>query len=302
MAQQMQVAYSSCFNGSAAFASVPYHCGVDNYINYRFVCNLGFRGVNDFVRDAQKFQSEGKIDSLSNLRNQRHYHYVPQYDTLVAWNIRTRSNTGEFFKAVGMNSRNIEIVIGNKSDHWMPTDNINLPSCTNSIVRKIGTNTTAVSFCQYKGALEGLRFLYKDQSSLSSPDATTILQPLREFSQSKFLAEADAKFLDSIGYLYIPTNCVNGEKRCKFHVAMHGCRGSRSAVGSAFVKESGYLEVAEKNDIVMIFPQSIPFEGNPDGCWDCFDASGPDAATKTGKQMRALMSMIKTVTEIQGCL
>ncbi|CAG7724061.1 unnamed protein product, partial [Allacma fusca] len=250
MAQQMQVAYSSCFRGSAAFASVPYHCGVDNYINYRVLCNLGFRKVSDFVRDARKFQREGKIDSLSNLRNQRHYHYVPQYDTLVAFNTRTRTNTGEFFKAVGMNSKNIEIVIGNKSDHWMPTDNTKLPRCTKSVVWNAFSKTTGVSFCQYKGALEGLRFLYKDQASLSSPDATTILQPLREFSQSKFLAADDAKFLDPRGYLYIPSNCVNGAKRCKFHVAMHGCRGSRSAVGSAFVKESGYLEVAEKNDIV----------------------------------------------------
>ena len=34
------------------------------------------------------------------------------------------------------------------------------------------------------------------------------------------------------------------------------------------------MQVAELNNIVMLFPQSIPFPGNDPGCWDVFAATG----------------------------
>ncbi|CAG7825563.1 unnamed protein product [Allacma fusca] len=305
MAQQMQVAFSSCFKGSAAFAAVPYHCGINGYRSYRFKCNLGFRTVNNFVKEARQFELEGKIDPLSNLKHQYHYHYIPKQDTLVLGHERIRANTGEFFRRVGMNPVNIHLFYKN-SDHWMPTKNKGLPFCDDPIrfkvdVALLGRNTTGASFCNYDGAYEALSFLFQSQLIVPRRNGISRLQPLVAFSQTQFLNSADAKFLDPIGYLYIPTNCTNGRKRCKFHVALHGCRGSRSAMGDGFVTQSGYLEVAETNDIVILFPQSIPFDGNPDGCWDAFEATGPEFATKLGKQMRALMAMIQTVTGIQGC-
>jgi len=43
---------------------------------------------------------------------------------------------------------------------------------------------------------------------------------------------------------------------------------------------SEYLEVAEANNIVMLFPQSTPFEGNEQGCWDIFGASNSETYGK----------------------
>jgi hypothetical protein len=34
------------------------------------------------------------------------------------------------------------------------------------------------------------------------------------------------------------------------------------------VSKSGYLEVAEANNIVVLFPQAIKTLDNPNGCWD----------------------------------
>jgi hypothetical protein len=47
--------------------------------------------------------------------------------------------------------------------------------------------------------------------------------------------------------------------------------------GDKFAKTTGYLEVADLNDIVLIFPQtrrSIYNPRNPSGCWDWMGFTG----------------------------
>ena len=42
----------------------------------------------------------------------------------------------------------------------------------------------------------------------------------------------------------------------------------RQTVGDVYATRSGYLEVAEANNIVVLFPQAIKTLDNPNGCWD----------------------------------
>jgi len=44
----------------------------------------------------------------------------------------------------------------------------------------------------------------------------------------------------------------------------------RQEIGNVYVVNGGYLEVAELNDIIVLFPQAIKSTllGNPQGCWD----------------------------------
>ena len=47
------------------------------------------------------------------------------------------------------------------------------------------------------------------------------------------------------------------------------CNRCRASVGDAYVTMTGYLEVGELNNIVMLFPQTIRSGlDNPNGCWD----------------------------------
>lgn len=40
-------------------------------------------------------------------------------------------------------------------------------------------------------------------------------------------------------------------------------------IGDVFVKNAGYLEVAESNDIILLFPQVVSTAlSNPNGCFD----------------------------------
>ena len=74
----------------------------------------------------------------------------------------------------------------------------------------------------------------------------------------------------------------------------HGCQQGASFVGDAFVRRGGYLEVAEANRIVLLFPQvETSFQPlNPNGCWDWWGYEGEDYATRGGPQVRAVRAMI----------
>jgi poly(3-hydroxybutyrate) depolymerase len=73
-------------------------------------------------------------------------------------------------------------------------------------------------------------------------------------------------------FVYIPQRCKDGKTTaCRLHIALHGCDQQESLVGNAFLLEAGYIELADANDIVVLFPQTqasyiTPF--NPQGCFD----------------------------------
>lgn len=123
---------------------------------------------------------------------------------------------------------------------------------------------------------------------------------------------------DAQGYVYFPANCNKG-KKCSIHVALHGCKQGlsrdisflmfnliflfvlgKSFVGDVFAKQAGYLEVAELNDIIVLFPQIIAssLSSNPNGCFDWWGYGSPQYATKSGPQMVGIKKMINTVRAI----
>lgn len=68
-----------------------------------------------------------------------------------------------------------------------------------------------------------------------------------------------------------------------------------------FVLDSGYIDYAEANDLMILFPQtwitekSYPY--NPKGCWDWFGWTGEQYATKKGAESKWLMSFIRSIAE-----
>lgn len=78
------------------------------------------------------------------------------------------------------------------------------------------------------------------------------------FDQKEFvnpLYVYDTSSFDDLGYVYIPNNCQSGEtKSCRVHVAIHGCHQGRATLDNYFVENTGYLEWAAANDIIILFP------------------------------------------------
>ena len=98
--------------------------------------------------------------------------------------------------------------------------------------------------------------------------------------------------MDEAGFVFIPYSCALNP--CKVHVAFHGCGESKEFLGDEYVKNTGYLEQAGPNEMVVVFPQahSIP-ETNISGCWDFWGYTGPDYLTKDGPQAKAIRLMVE---------
>jgi len=52
--------------------------------------------------------------------------------------------------------------------------------------------------------------------------------------------------------------------------ALHG----RWNLGEEFVRNTGYNEVGELNNIIIIYPQASSTNMNPYGCWDYWGYTG----------------------------
>ena len=63
---------------------------------------------------------------------------------------------------------------------------------------------------------------------------------------------------------------------------------------------SGYIDYAEKNNLMILFPQTwiteANFPYNPKGCWDWFGWTGSNYASKKGTEASWMMSFIQAVS------
>merc|ERR1739848_85979 len=98
--------------------------------------------------------------------------------------------------------------------------------------------------------------------------------------------------MSETGYYYIQDACNGNRNSCHLHVFFHGCAMSTDNIGTEFLENSGLLEMAEANQIVMLFPQikNNMFLGN------LGDLSNGAYATKDATQMRGIYKMINRMT------
>ncbi len=55
---------------------------------------------------------------------------------------------------------------------------------------------------------------------------------------------------------------------CKLHVVFHGCNQHADKLGDEFVKNAGYNQVADLNDLIILYPQTKLSLSNPNACFD----------------------------------
>jgi hypothetical protein len=89
----------------------------------------------------------------------------------------------------------------------------------------------------------------------------------------------------------IPKN----EQKCKVHIALHGCKQTLDHIGVEFLTSTGYLEIAESNNIIVLFPQASMTVLNPNGCWDWWGFSTPLYATRFGVQPMTILNQAITL-------
>jgi hypothetical protein len=136
------------------------------------------------------------------------------------------------------------------------------------------------------------------------PPAARLRGRFIAFDQKEFAPKGDAhgESLNDIGYAYVPEACEG--RRCRVHVALHGCRQQEDAVGDAFFRHAGYNRWADTNGLIVLYPQTVARYGwgwpfwnlnvvwNPYACWDWWGYGGDDYHTRAGAQVQAIWGMV----------
>lgn len=105
--------------------------------------------------------------------------------------------------------------------------------------------------------------------------------------------------LENKGYAYIPKECEN--KECPVHMVYHGCGQSLSQINTTFIEFAGYNQVAEANDVIIVYPQAKPYKDenvNTNGCFDYYGYTNDHGieeiyVSKDAPQMKATYGILE---------
>ena len=281
-ATQFHVAFSSTINGVGSFAGCPYLSGP-----------LGL-DVPTLLDATVELAERGAIDPISELVGDDVFIFQGRSDPIVPWeNARL---IHQFYSAFTNEEKIME-----KSDleasHGFPT-------------RGFGCDCDQlcppfyINNCNYDGAKAVLEQMLS--SSSNNGTATQAFEgKLTAFDQDEFFdGDAGGKSMADQGYLYVPDQCASGQIACHLHFNFHGCTTGSSWIGNNYIQHSGLLQAADANNMVVVFPQTLPSFSNPLGCWDWWgylgDTEGHAFATKRGLQMQGIAAMLQRVSGVSG--
>jgi len=237
----------------------------------------------------------GLIDPVENMRNDNVYIFHGKADSIVPF--AEAGLVENFYNQYLASGNNIEIKEIEEAEHGFPT-NEGSGAC------ELLNSPNYVSNCNYDGAAS---VLAKTLGSIEQKDEDEVGYVLKDFDQAEFFGEnAEGQFgnsLDKNGYVFVPDNCVNGSVQCHLHLHLHGCSQTREWIGDGYVWETGFIPLAAKNNVVMLFPQIKSNIYNPYGCWNFYgylstDSENYQYATKQGTQMRVLAKMVEKAAHI----
>lgn len=319
MTVQLHLAHSSMFVGAGVIAGGPYRCAEsfraaspiaeDAYVqNALFICMnplTPLTGPNAarLTTLAQETAAQGRIDPLSHLAGQRVYIFTGSQDKVVDSSVvRT---TRQFYEMLGVAPDDILFVDDVPAGHAILTTNdednpldVNRPPYINRWVRMQSWDI--------------LRHIYGPLQ----PPAERLSGRVIRFDQREFFGDEHRASMSAYGYAYVPRAVEEGAP-CRVHVALHGCTQGYNYVtntsgtldtateppyGSRYYMTTGYNEIADTNNIVVLYPQAEGVDDgvvqNPDGCWDwfgysCPDAQAPDYYSQDAIQIRAIHAMLQ---------
>lgn len=284
MAVQFHTAHSSFVQGAGVLAAPPYYCAEGTIANALGRCMKDGASipVDALVQHTDRFAGENVIDPAAGLSDDRVWLYRGAADPHVHVSVM---DALERYYRTRLQAANLLRIEREGAAHNFPTAMSGASPCDSS-------EPPYLASCDYDAAREMLAHLY---GPLAANAPSTALAPLQPFDQRPYAAAAGSVAFADQGWLYVPGACSTGaEARCRLHVVFHGCKQGVGAVGDAFARRAGYLEVAEANRIVVLFPQVKPTMQplNPLGCWDWWGYEGADYATKRGRQVAAVRAMV----------
>jgi hypothetical protein len=232
------------------------------------------KAVTDHLAQA------GRIDATANLASSPVWLFTGSNDHTVSPQVVEALHA--FYSAYKASGA---IVRHDAAGHAMATEDAGNKDCAASA-------PPFINDCDYDAAGALLAHLLGPLA----PPAATPAGRLVGFDQTPFGDRSIS--MDKEGYVYVPRDCE--ARRCRVHVAFHGCRQGRGAVNDRFAREAGYNRWADTNRIIVLYPQAVPRRVgiyNPNGCWDWWGYTGPQYHTKDGAQIRAVIAMLERLSE-----
>jgi len=280
MAVQFHVAYSRSVAGAGVLSAGPWYCAEGSVTRALGACMKGepLPDAKALAGIARRAADEGRIDPVDGLVDDKAWVFHGAKDAITA---KPVSDALVAFYGGFLPPAHVRYETAVPAAHGFPTEDEGIACDTASEPWLID--------CDYDAAGVLLAQLYGELK----PRVRSHGSQLRPFDQQRYAAPGATSLAD-LGYVYVPKRCEEGAT-CRVHVAFHGCRQGTSFVGQAFVKDAGYNEWAEANDIVVLYPQvsrSLLMPLNPQGCWDWWGYTGPDYAMRDGPQLLTVRRML----------
>lgn len=318
MTVQLHLAHSASFSGVGIIAGGPFRCAetyrrsaavaedacIENslYICMNPLVPQTTPNAQRLAELAHETAKAGQIDAIANLADDRVYIFTGSQDNVVYSDVVAR--TRQFYELLGVKRTSIayhdtvpaghSIITDNPEDSYLPT---NQPPYINN-----------GGFMQSHDILS---HIYGDLK----PPAEQLSGKLLRFDQTEFFGNEDRASMSRFGYAYVPRAVEEGAP-ARVHIVMHGCKQGYNYVeyvngradisnsppyGNRYITTTGYNEVADSNNIIMLYPQAQGTDNgtvqNPDGCWDWWGYTSlnpqqPDYYSRDAIQIKAIHGML----------
>ncbi|MEM5369767.1 poly(3-hydroxybutyrate) depolymerase [Paraburkholderia azotifigens] len=318
MTVQFHLAHSASFAGVGVIAGGPFRCSesfrgaaplaADAYVqSAEYICMSPLTpqtgpSAPRLAQLAHDTAQAGAIDPLSNLKGDRIYLFTGSRDTVVYSEVVMC--TQRFYELLGVASGDILFDDTVPAGHSIVTDN---PE--DSLL-----DTNQPPYINQGGFMQSHRILQHIYEGLK-PAAQQTSGRLLRFDQTEFFGGEARASMGEFGYAYVPRSVEEGAP-ARVHVVLHGCKQGYSYVnyvygradianqapyGNRYITTTGYNELADSNDIIVLYPQATGADGgglqNPDGCWDWWgytsdDPEQPDYYSRDAIQIKALYGML----------
>ncbi len=303
MAGQFQMAHAGIVKGAAIIAGGPYGCAESAFagvvpgpgtvflnasraVNGCMLNSLSMWGVPNpeaLAQKAKEMAESGVIGPISDVTSDRIYLFSGSEDDVVRPEI-VRAAVA-FYERLGVPKEQILFNQDVAAGHGFVTETKG-GKCAE-------TASPFIVDCDYDQAGRLLTHLIVGiKKPADAPSGS-----FKVFDQTTFTKDLDDHGMAESGALYVPPACRTADAGCAVHVAFHGCRQNRAAVGDAFMKDTGYARWADTNKLVILFPEVTQGPINPKGCWDWWGYTGRDYLTKDGPQIKAVRAMLERLAQ-----
>jgi poly(3-hydroxybutyrate) depolymerase len=293
MAVQMHVAHSHLVRGAAVVAGAPYYCAQGSVWAARYNCTGPGRrtplpDVSLLAAETRTLAEAGRIDPVSNLHEAKVWLFSGTRDEVVRPAVMQAVRA---YYLAFVPQPQVAFVGDVPAAHAMVTSDYG-SACDR-------TAEPYINDCDFDAAGALLGQLY---GALAAPSRGPSGRLLR-FDQREFTSSPYSISMDDEGFVYVPDACRRGG--CRVHVAFHGCRQGRQAVGETFAAHAGYNRWADANRLIVLYPQAISRNGwgpwwwprsfvyNPNGCWDWWGYTGAGYHTRDAAQIRTVAAMLE---------